>query len=559
MRRIPLLVVCSFLFGCYSLLTPTQAQNRPFILPVAAPASASTWLFGQPYGNTIGAYLRGADWYDAGQRLHFGIDLSMPCGTPILAIGAGDVLFVDDLGFGSGPHNVLIRHADVGVISLYGHLLDRPSVQAGQFVEQGAVIGYSGDPDITCDSRPHLHLEIRSMDYFVAYNPADYIDANWHTLSLIGQFRYPAFQQNLDHARQWMSVDNQPQVAFGGRALNDYAATYPDWSAGSPPANPPPEREALTAIDGAWTGRRLTIDGCCTNAWWHPTEPNQLFVIDGNENQRAAVFQWDTQSGALVNLIGQAPPPAESPDGTYTVTRSGDVFRIERKSDLFAWDVNTGGAFPALSTDNTRLLWVTQGQVIAPGQNEPVNEVWISDAHGADARMIAAEAGLNAQWLDESRFLLSRRVGVTTTLGVYETETGNGYVLGAWDRLRGLTISPGGDRLMFYLFAQADSAQSGVYTIETVSGAAAVQQDWFGAWRWRDSSSVFYIPFDPSTDQQIIRWRDLISGDDHTVTEAPIAIADGDWSVSADGQQIAFFSLFDRTIWVLESPDPAQT
>ncbi len=558
MQRIALLVVCSFLFGCYALLPPTQAQDKPFILPAAVPASASTWLLGQPYGNTIGAYLRGEDWYSAGQRLHFGIDLSMPCGTPIIAIGTGDVLFVDDLGFGSGPHNVLIRHNDVGVISLYGHLLGRAPVQPGQYVNQGDVIGYSGDPDITCDSRPHLHLEIRSLDYFVAYNPVDYIDANWHTLSLVGQFRYPAFQQDLDHARQWMSIDDQPFVAFGGRALNAYAATYPDWAAGSPPANPPSEREAVPLIDGAWTEQRLTLDGCCANAWWHPTEPTQLFVIDGSENQRAAVFQWDTQTGSLVNLIGQAPQPIESPDGTHTISRYGDGFLIQRKHDGFVWEVSTGGAFPALSADNSHLLWVNQGQVIAPGQTEPTNEIWISDADGAGARMIAAEAGLNAQWLDDSRFLLSRRVGVTTTLGIYEADTGNAFVVGAWDRLRGLTVSPGGDRLMFYLFAQTEPALSGVYAVETVQGATAVQQDWFGAWRWRDSHSVFYIPFDPASDRQVIRYRDLLTGEDRQITGLPIAVADGDWSVSADGGRIAYLNLLDRTIWVL-SPNPPQT
>ena len=34
--------------------SPAFAQDKPFIMPIAA-ASPSTWLFGQPYGNTVGA------------------------------------------------------------------------------------------------------------------------------------------------------------------------------------------------------------------------------------------------------------------------------------------------------------------------------------------------------------------------------------------------------------------------------------------------------------------------------------------------------------------------
>ena len=63
--------------------------------------------------------------------------------------------------------------------TLYGHLLERPSVQQYQTVKQGDMVGLSGDPDLTCDSRPHLHFEVRSLDYQIAYNPVDYINVPW--------------------------------------------------------------------------------------------------------------------------------------------------------------------------------------------------------------------------------------------------------------------------------------------------------------------------------------------------------------------------------------------
>ena len=125
------------LLGIFVLLfsfssAAAQDTTKPFIMPIAVPASPSTWLLGQPYGNTTGAYNFGTAWYSAGQGLHFGIDISMPCGTPLIAVGDGEVIYTDNLAFGAGPHNLIIRHSAAGVTTLYGHLLDRPPVQQYQ-------------------------------------------------------------------------------------------------------------------------------------------------------------------------------------------------------------------------------------------------------------------------------------------------------------------------------------------------------------------------------------------------------------------------------------------
>src|SRR3990167_7795087 len=72
-----------------------QAETKPFILPFAAPPGPDTWLLGQMYGNTTGAYGNRRNFYAAGQGLHFGLDLSAPCGTEIVAIGDGVVVGAD--------------------------------------------------------------------------------------------------------------------------------------------------------------------------------------------------------------------------------------------------------------------------------------------------------------------------------------------------------------------------------------------------------------------------------------------------------------------------------
>src|SRR5215510_12515248 len=103
------------LLGITTVNVQAQVPAKPMILPVAEPPGPSTWLLGQLYGNTVGAFLSGRNQYEAGQRLHFGLDFSMPCGTPLVAVADGQVGFVDDMGFGSAPHNLILIHPQIGV------------------------------------------------------------------------------------------------------------------------------------------------------------------------------------------------------------------------------------------------------------------------------------------------------------------------------------------------------------------------------------------------------------------------------------------------------------
>ena len=129
----------------------TRRTQRPFGLPLQGPPSPSTWLLGQPYGNTEFAYRTRYSFYAAGQGLHFGIDLSARCGTEVVAIGDGIVSEVDNLYHGAEPHNLMIDHPN-GYASFYGHLLERPVLRRGDSVVRGQVIALTGDPDGTCSS-----------------------------------------------------------------------------------------------------------------------------------------------------------------------------------------------------------------------------------------------------------------------------------------------------------------------------------------------------------------------------------------------------------------------
>ena len=202
-------------------------DERPFIIPFAGEPGPDSWYFIQAYGNTDFAYRFRNTTYVNGQGLHFGVDIAAPCGTPILAIGDGTVYSVDSW-HGAAPHNLMINH-DNGYASFYGHLLVRSHLRKGEKVVQGQVVGQVGDPDLTCASRPHIHLEIRSIGHTRAYNPLLLIDADWERLALIGGSPL-IFEMDMDNPRKWQNMLDQPDTRFGYPLLNDFQEPWPpDW------------------------------------------------------------------------------------------------------------------------------------------------------------------------------------------------------------------------------------------------------------------------------------------------------------------------------------------
>lgn len=207
--------------------TVANPKSEPlFRLPFSLPPGPSTWLLIQPYGNTLFAYRLRTSMYVSGQGFHFGIDLSARCGTPVVAIGDGTVVEVDSAAHGAGPHNLMIDHPN-GYASFYGHLLERPSLRPGQTVQAGQEVALSGDPDGTCTSRPHLHLEIRDApSHRHAFNPVPLIDADWDRIALAGGSPL-RFEQDLDSPQAWQDLYDQPEITFGGRLLNAYDSAWP--------------------------------------------------------------------------------------------------------------------------------------------------------------------------------------------------------------------------------------------------------------------------------------------------------------------------------------------
>ena len=88
-------------------------------------------------------------------RMHQGIDIGVPMGTPIKAAAAGTIIYC---GWESGYGNLTVIDNGGNLATAYGHQ-SSIAVRCGEQVTQGQVIGYVG-----CTGHctgPHLHFEVR--------------------------------------------------------------------------------------------------------------------------------------------------------------------------------------------------------------------------------------------------------------------------------------------------------------------------------------------------------------------------------------------------------------
>jgi len=149
-----------------------EAQYDEYLAKLAAqgnsPPSNATWLTpvsGYTLTSPFGMRKHPVLGYN---RMHNGIDMACPQGTPIYATRAGKVTTASYQAGGAGYY-VSINHLD-GFASIYMHMTHYV-VSAGQNVTKGQLIGYVGSTGIS--TGPHLHFGISYAGTYV--NPLAYI------------------------------------------------------------------------------------------------------------------------------------------------------------------------------------------------------------------------------------------------------------------------------------------------------------------------------------------------------------------------------------------------
>lgn len=150
---------------------PPIVKGEQLWLQRPVPTSGPAWTDKTyPYGSTRGGAL----------RPHTGVEFVVPTGTPVLAVASGTVVVAgDDLTVAYGPQtnfygNLVIVQLDTNdgsaLFALYGHLSE-VSVEVGQRVATGDLLGLSGSSGVA--DGPHVHLEVRvgANSYGATRNP----------------------------------------------------------------------------------------------------------------------------------------------------------------------------------------------------------------------------------------------------------------------------------------------------------------------------------------------------------------------------------------------------
>lgn len=128
-------------------LTSSFAAMSRISLPGQLPlnATAMTSRFGYRKHPFLGGY-----------RIHSGIDLAAPTGTPVFATSDGTV---SAAGW-RGGYGLLVALDHPGAVQTrYGHL-SQLNVAQGQQVRRGDIVGFVGSTGMS--TGPHLHYEIRT-------------------------------------------------------------------------------------------------------------------------------------------------------------------------------------------------------------------------------------------------------------------------------------------------------------------------------------------------------------------------------------------------------------
>lgn len=127
--------------GTYRVILTQEAQ---FAFPVEGRSMGSIQsFFGAPR--------------DGGRRVHHGVDVFAPRGTPVLAAAAGTTYRVSDTNIGGKV--VWVRDDDHGIRYYYAHL-DSQYVGNGVRVEPGDTLGFVGNTGNARTTPPHLHFGV---------------------------------------------------------------------------------------------------------------------------------------------------------------------------------------------------------------------------------------------------------------------------------------------------------------------------------------------------------------------------------------------------------------
>jgi hypothetical protein len=257
-------------------------------------------------------------------------------------------------------------------------------------------------------------------------------------------------------------------------------------------------------------------------------------------------------------------------DMAFIIEPDQDVTVIERLADPLRgtsgarWTLSARSGAVSISPGRKRIAWQVSDDNL-PFERR-VTQVWVADLPtesqsriDTDAQLVVTlpRGGLSG-WISDDVLLLSGRESLESREQVLYTlslTTGQMIELVRAERLRGGLLSPDGAWLAYYVALSDELAQNGLWLVRTDGSARRkLERDLFGAYQWRDAGRLLIIPFRPKALYHELWELDVNTWSLRRLTDPAVTafkIANGDWTVSPDGRQVAFVESRDRNIWLL--------
>lgn len=204
----------------------------------AGPAPAPAPVFLMPVSGRVTS-----DFYDGrdnGKRLHFGVDIVAAAGTPVIA---PTNLTVTQAGYSSSYGNYIYAQDQYGNTHMFGHLLEQPSLTAGQQVAQGELLGLVGNTGASTD--PHLDWKVQGPD-------GQFLDIG----KLMGIKKGDTVTAKASQGPIPMGVEGMPGVALAGYNTEERGFTGWDHPPDNPGGNAPLQSLTLDAQKLGFAGTR---------------------------------------------------------------------------------------------------------------------------------------------------------------------------------------------------------------------------------------------------------------------------------------------------------------
>lgn len=307
--------------------------------------------------------------------------------------------------------------------------------------------------------------------------------------------------------------------------------------------------------------RSLTRGGCCAQPFWSPDGQRVLFLDKPSLDAPAGIWGVDLEGGEARLFTDRL--------GIYSADFSlrafplkGQTF-VERLADGERWVIPDGGRSVSFSPDGTLLAWVSGAS--GPPFDTAQRQIWVSHVDGSEARLVQTVPGGGLSgWFQDGRLLVNGRLQTgedgqalwALNLWAGTDDDAQPVELARAARLRNAMLSPDGNWLAYVATFSADSAQDGLWLVNTRS-LERRKLEIFGAFRWRDGERLLVIPLDLALPVHRLWQYHIESAQMDPLTDpaiTPLRIANGDWSVSPDGNRLIFVSALDYNIWLLTLP-----